>query len=342
MALCVKVPKKKGEETRQKLIAEGIFDPSFVPLKNGEFVFFPVKKKPASVDFPVVRKELMTRKKRFHSLEDALRGELTPDELDGLVRSFDIVGDIAVLEVPDALRKKERAIAKAVMDVHRHVHVVAKKASPMSGEFRVRKLKIIAGEKRTETLYTEHGCKMKVDIAKVYFSPRLSFERQRIASQVKKGERILAMFAGVGPFPLVIAKRQPHVEIAAIELNPDAVRLMEENIRLNRLEGVIKPILGDVREVVPRQFRGWADRVLMPLPKDAHEFLSEAFIAARRGCMVHFYHFAPIGKSFTEARKLVRAAAKKAGRKVEFISERVVRPYSPQTEQVVIDFKVLD
>ena len=342
MALCVKVPKRKGEETRQKLIAEGVFDPTFIPCKEGEYIFFPVKEKPSGVDFPVVRKELMTRKRRFHSLEEALRGKLKPEELEELVRSFDIVGDIAVLEIPEPLEEKERLIAKAVMDVHRNVHVVAKKASPMGGEFRVRKLEILAGEKRTETIYKEHGCKMKVDLAKVYFSPRLSFERQRIASQVRKGERILAMFAGVGPFPLVIARRQPNVEIAAVELNPDAVRLMEENIRLNRLEKSIRPIHGDVREVVPQQFSGWADRILMPLPKDAHEFLNEAFIAARKGCIVHFYHFAPIGRSFAEARRLVREAARKAGRKVEFLVERVVRPYSPQTEQVVIDFRVLD
>jgi len=338
MALCVKVAKKKAEQLRQKLIRQGVFDPSFVPLKEGDFVFFPMKKLPNGTKG--VQKELFSRQVKFHSVEDALRGKLKPSELEELVRSFDVIGDIALIELPPQLKAKQKLIGKAVMEVHRQVKVVAKKTGPMSGEFRVRKLEVIAGEKRTETLYKESGCRMKVDLAKAYFSPRLSFERKRIAEQVKKGEKILALFAGVGPFALVIARRQPNVEIAAIELNPDAVRLMKENIGLNGFKKVIKPILGDVHKVVPAKYRGWADRILMPLPKDAHEFLADAFLGAKKGCIVHFYHFAPVGKSFAEARKLVREAAKKSGRKAEFVSERVVRPFSPQTEQVVVDFKV--
>lgn len=339
MANCVRVRRKEAERLRQKLIADGLFDPSFVPLREGEFVFFAVKKAPAGME--TAAKALMPRQRKFASIQEALYGKLTPKELEGLVRSFDVVGDVAVVEIPEGLEKKENEIAKAVMDVHRNVKAVAKKMGPMEGEFRVRKLKVIGGEKRTETLYKEHGTRMKLDLATVYFSPRLAFERGRIAGEVKSGESILAMFAGVGPFPLVIARRKPHVKIAAIELNPAAVKFMIENIKLNKLEGSITPILGDVRKVVPKKFAKWADRVLMPLPMGAHEFLREAFLAAKKGAVVHFYTFGRIASKYEDAKKLVKEAAKKEKRKVRIVSCRTVRPYAPDVDQVVVDFKVL-
>ncbi len=339
MAKCVKVEKKNGEATRQKLIAAGAFDPSFVPEADEKFVYFAVKKPVKGMK--IVERRLRSRERKFRSIQEALRGKLSEKELEEVVRSFDVVGDVAIVEIPLGLQAKEKLIAEAVMEVHRNVKAVARKMGPMEGEFRVRKLKVIAGEKRTETLYREHGAMMRVDLAKAYFSPRLAFERKRIAEQVRKGERILAMFAGVGPFPLVIARKQPNVEIAAVELNPDAVRLMKENLKLNHAEGSVKAILGDVHAVVPKRFKGWADRILMPLPKGAHEFLGDAFLAARKGCVVHFYHFGPVGKAAAEAKGMVRKAARKAGKKAEFLGERVVRPYSPQAEQIVLDFKVV-
>lgn len=338
MAKCVKVERGKGEETRQRLIAFGVFDHSFVPESDEEFVYFAVKKPVKGLK--IVQRKLRSRERKFRSVEEALSGKLSPRELEGLVRSFDVVGDVAVVEIPEKLAKKEKMIAEAVMEVHRNVKAVARKMGPMEGEFRVRKLKVIAGERRTETVYKEHGCMMKVDLAKAYFSPRLAFERKRIAEQVKRGEKILAMFAGVGPFPLVIAKRQPNVEIAAVELNPDAVKFLKENVRMNRMEKVIKPILGDVHRIVPKKFRGWADRIIMPLPKGAHEFLHEAFLAARKGAVVHFYTFARSGRE-KEAAKVVREAARKEGRKVEILSMRTVRPYAPGIDQVVVDFRIV-
>ena len=338
MARCVKVRRKEAEKLRQKLIAQGLFDPGFVPLREGDFVFFAVKKQPKGTK--VVAKELMRRQRQFASVHEALAGRLAKGELEELVRSFDVVGDVAIVEIPEGLKLKEGAVARAVMEVHRNVKVVAKKMGPMEGEFRVRKLKVIGGEKRTETTYKEHGVKMKLDLAKVYFSPRLAFERSRIAELVESGENILAMFAGVGPFPLVIARRKPKVKIAAVELNPDAVRFMRENVKMNRLGESITPILGDVRTVVPKKFRGWADRILMPLPKGAHEFLHEAFVAAKKGAVVHFYTFGKVGSKYEDAVKLVKEAAEKEKRKVKVLNVRTVRPYAPDVDQVVVDFRV--
>ena len=338
MATCVKVRQKEAEKLRQRIIAEGVFDPSFIPLREGEFVFFAVKKTPKGMK--TSRKGLIPRQRKFASIQDALSGKLGERELAQVVRSFDVVGDVAVVEIPAGLERREREIAKAVMEVHRSVKAVAKKMGPMEGEFRVRRLKVIGGEKRTETLCKEHGVRMKVDLATAYFSPRLAFERGRIAGEVKSGENVLVMFAGVGPFALVIARKKPLARIAAVELNPEAVKFMRENVKLNNLGKSITPVLGDVRKVVPKRFAGWADRVLMPLPMSAHEFLHEAFVASKKGATVHFYTFAKTGKE-KGAVDEVRKSAKREKRRFKVLNMRTVRPYSPGVNQIAVDFKAL-
>ena len=198
-------------------------------------------------------------------------------------------------------------------------------------------VKVIAGEDKTETVYVESGVKMKVKVDKTYFSPRLSAERLRIANQVKEGETIAGFFAGVGPFPLVIAKRK-QCKIYAIELNPVAYELMVENIRMNQLKGEIIPLFGDVREIaqsIPK-----CDRVLMPLPKGGEDFLDVALRTCKRGAIVHFYQFAPDNDLYSDAIEKIKKAAMKLGRKVSILNKKVVRHHAPHIEQIVIDFIV--
>ena len=276
---------------------------------------------------------------KFLKVEDVLKGKLTPKEMDMLPRAFDTIGSIIVLELPEQLVKKERTIGQAFLKVHKNIKTVCKRTGPHGGVFRVRPVKVIAGENKTETTCIESGAKIHLDIAKVYFTPRLSHERERIAGLVKKQEVIGYFFAGVGPFGLVIAKKHPDVMIYAIEANPDAYVYLEENIRINRCQVVIKPILGDVRKEAVKLEK--FNRILMPLPKGAETFLDTAFKCAAKGCVMHFYQFAPKNEPFTDAVKKVRAEAKKQGKKVKILNKRVVRPYSPAVVQIVLDIKVL-
>jgi tRNA (guanine37-N1)-methyltransferase len=272
-------------------------------------------------------------------LKDLLSNVLNENEMQKVVTSFDIVGDVAIIEIPRGLGKKERQIAEALMKIHKNVRVVVKKLGAMSGRYRIRKIKIIAGEKRTETIYKEHGCLMKLDVAKVYFSVRLSHERERIASLVNDGENVLVMFAGVGPFALIIAKKKPNAHVVGIELNPTAAKYFQENIVLNKLKNC-ESIKGDVRKVIPEKFVGWADRILMPLPKSADNFLDVAFIAAKNNAIIHFYYFAPEEKAFSEAEKKIKKVADNARIKIEILNKKIVRPYAPGIVQIVVDFKV--
>lgn len=337
--LFAKVRKKDAQTVHQLLMESEAFAKGYATVKEGEFVFFPLAKRMKG-NFEIVDMDAEPLPQKHMNMEDALAKILTKKEMEKLITSFDIIGDIAIIDIPDSLEKKEKEIANAVLAVHKNVKVVAKKTGAMSGEYRVRPLKVIAGENRTETIYREHGVRMKLDVASVYFSVRLSAERKRIAQLVKPGETILALFAGVGPFPLVIAKTHPDSKIIAIELNPDAVKYMRENIKLNKSKN-IEAVLGDAREAVLKNYRNFADRVLMPLPKSADAFLDVAIAGAKDGGIVHFYAFVPEDNPYPEVEKRIEEEARKAGAKVSFLNERIVRPYSPRVVQVAIDFKVM-
>jgi len=335
--LFLKVPRSQGEKVRRELILQGLFVGEYPVLGEGEYILFPVSGPFSS--FEIVERDEEKRPMKHESLKEALSGILSEDEMDALIGSFDIVGDIAIIEIPDALESRENEIGNALLSVHKNLKTALRKLSPMEGEFRVRRVKCIAGEGRTTTLYKESGAVMELDVAKVYFSVRLSHERTRIAGLVKPGERILALFAGVGPFPLVIAKTHKDAEIIAIELNPDAVAFMEKNIARNKAKNV-RAMLGDAREIVMSGYRNYADRIIMPLPHSAHEFLDAAFAGAKDSGTVHFYTFAGLADPFREALEKAESAAKASGVGIEVASQRIVRPYSPQTVQVVLDLVV--
>lgn len=333
----VKVPKEDGEKTRKSLIKLGIYTREYTVESKDDNLFFPVTEKKGEYTF--VEMDGIKQQLKYFSLGEALSKLLTPKEMQDVITSFDVIGDIAIVEIPDKLMKKQELIAETLMNVHRNVKVVAKKTGAMKGKYRVRPLKVIAGENRTETLYTEHGVQMYLDPSKTYFSVRLSTERKRIANLVKPKEKILALFAGTGPFPLVISKYKPTAKSIAIELNPDGVDYLKRNITLNKATNVTA-VLGDARKVVMEKYMDFANRVLMPLPKSAESFLDVAFAGVKSGGIVHIYAFAPVKDPYTSIKKKIKEQAKKSKSKVTFLTEKIVRPYAPNTIQVVIDFKV--
>ncbi len=331
--LFAKAPSKLAESIRKKLLAEDIFDASHEVEQSKQFIYFPVKKKAPGFDF--IERKAVKRHVRPRSMRESLKGKLHVEDLDKLVTSFDIIGDIAVIEVRHGL--DESLIGQAVLDANPAIKTVCKKGGAHTGPFRVMPTEVIAGENRTVAVYQEHGVKLKVEVNKVYFSPRLSSERLRIAKLVKPGEVIAGFFAGVGPFPLVIAKKKK-CTVYAVELNPRGFELMQENVKMNKLAGEVIPLLGDVREIA--QDIPSCDRVLMPSPKTGESFLVPCMLAAKKGGMVHYYEFAPDSDLFSGAIKKIEKAAASLGRKVKIVNKKVVRPHAVRMSQVVIDFEV--
>jgi tRNA (guanine37-N1)-methyltransferase len=273
-----------------------------------------------------------------------LADKLPSNELEKVSRSFDIVGDIAIIKVPHDLESKKDLIAEAVMKANKTVTTVLIQKEPTAGTFRLRQLEHILGERKTTTLYREYGCVFKVDLAKAYFSPRLSYERMRVGTLVGSGEVVVNMFAGVGCFSIIIAKHSLARMVYSIDLNPEAVRLMRENISLNRVGLWVEALDGDAKGVIEERFLNQVDRVLMPLPEKAYEYLDIALKALKaRGGVIHYYDFIHAGRGEKPIRKLVEKVSDKLnGLSVEWVvaASRVVRTVGPNWYQVVLDINV--
>ena len=333
-SLYIKISKGKAEETRCKLIQLKLFDSTRKILKEKNFVFLPVSKKTSIKGAVYVKKKSIKIKSKPKSLKEALKNKLSASELKLLHSSFDVVGDIAILEIPEGLIKKEKIIADAMLDTFKSIKVVALKTSAVSSDYRVRGVKVIAGENRTVTVHKEHGCLYQLDVSSAYFSPRLGAERLRVAGKVKKGEHVLVMFAGVGPYAILIAKKCNPEKVVAVELNPDAVKFMESNRRMNKVN--VNVIEGDVRDVTPTL--GSFDRIAMPLPKDARNFLDVALPALKSNGVVHFYDFA---ENPEESALRLKKICDKLGYKISVLDSVLCGSYSPTVNRVCVDFKII-
>lgn len=288
----------------------------------------------------MIRREIVVGLSMAKNLREALKDQLADDGLKQL-RAFDIVGDIAVIKLPEKLLPKKDVIGRALMQVHRHVRTVLCQVGPVSGEFRTRELEVIAGEPRTETTYREGGCNFKVDLAQVYFSPRLAHERLRIASLVDPDEIVTNLFAGVGSYSVIIAKHSRAGKVYSIDKNPVAFEYMRENIRINKVGDRVVPILGDARDVIEHQLAGKADRVLMPLPEFGRKFFEVALQALKPADgTIHFYDFGKEPDLFTPSLDFTRRSAAAKGREVRLLNSRAIRSYAPRCYHIVLDLSI--
>jgi len=273
-----------------------------------------------------------------------LTGRLQPQELDLVFKSYDVVGDIAVIRVPETLKLKIPIVAEAIMQAHKNVRTVLLQISAVSGDFRLRQLEWVAGEKKTTTVHKEFGCLFEVDLQQCYFSPRLSFERKRVASLVHPHEVVVNMFAGVGCFSILMAKHSKVERVFSIDVNPLAFEFMSKNVRLNKVQNKVVPVLGDAEKVVKEQLSRIADRVLMPLPEKAFEYLDYALMALKpRGGWVHYYDFVHAKRAENSVEKVsekVTAKLNESNVKSSVAFGRVVRTTGPRWFQVVLDVLV--
>jgi tRNA (guanine37-N1)-methyltransferase len=276
------------------------------------------------------------------NLKEMLKDKLSEEELKLVPSSFDVIGSrekaVAIVEIAEELKSKERIIAEVIMQMEKNVKSVLKKSSERRGKFRTREYELIAGDENTEVVHREYGYLIKLDPQKAYFSSREATERQRITKQVKEKEVVMLMFAGVGPIGIAIAKKQPNVgKIIAVESNIDAVRYMRENVRINKVAHLIVPALGNVESVCQKYF-GLCDRVIMPLPIGAEKFLGVAIKCLKEvGGIIHFYSLGVEEDLYSGTVKVIEENAKKLGRGAEILEKRKVSAYSPSKWKVCID-----
>lgn len=258
--------------------------------------------------------------------------------LETLPGSFDVIGTIAILPQET---KHAKLAAETLLLKHKNIRTVMIKVEKVKGRLRKRKLKFLAGAKKKETIHKENGCLIKLNVEDCYFSPRLSNDRLQIARQVKKGEKVLVMFGGVAPYALVIAKNSKASSVYSIEISKKASLYAKENAAINKLYNVIV-LQGDVKRIVPKVARDVKkfDRIVMPRPQLREAFLSEAFAAAKKGCIIHFYDFLREHEIPHTTVECIREAAKKARRKVKILGWKKAGEIAPYKYRVRVDFKV--
>ena len=351
-AVCIKVSTKQGQTAISLIKKLGLFDTSLEIQRDQTCLCTPLCRQPLEDELEKLQKEvpnLQLCQARFvekqivqETLLEVLENTIPPSLLASLPQALDIIGDIAILEIPTELEPYKKAIGEAILKTHRNVKTVLAKAGAINGIYRTREYNHIAGENRTKTIHKEFSCQYHVDLAKAYFSPRLSHEHERVASLVKSGETVVDLFAGVGPFSVLIGKRNSQVKVYAVDLNPDAVELLKVNVRVNRVENRVFPILGDAREIAYGKLRGVADGVIMNLPETAIDFVDAACLTLKsEGGTVHFYAFVRSPKTVEELKNEFSKAAEASGRKVsDFLVARSIRETAPYESQIVLDAKI--
>ena len=272
-------------------------------------------------------------------LKKALEGILTTKENNELISAFDQIGDIIIVRIPESLSSKKKIIGEALLDQVKIAKSVFYQASDVEGDFRTRNLEIIAGKDNTETEYKEFGCKFTVDVKNAFFSPRLSTERERIANLIQNDEIMTNMFAGIGMFSIMAAKRKK-CTVYSLDINPTASKLCETNIGLNKLAGEVISINGDAAKIINDQLIDKSDRTLMLLPERSDEFLESAINTTRNEGIIHYYSHIHADEKSEAGRLSEKHFLKVSSVRSEILFSKIVRAVGPRYYQTVVDVKI--
>ena len=272
-------------------------------------------------------------------LKKALEKVLTTKELNELISAFDQIGDIIIVRIPETLLPKKKIIGETLLNEVKIARSVFYQASAVEGNFRTRSLEILAGDDSTETEYKEFGCRFRIDVEKAFFSPRLSTERERISNLIQDGEVVTNMFAGVGMFSIMAAKKKI-CTVYSLDLNPTASELCEKNISINKLAGRVISINGDSADIIKERLIDKSDRTLMLLPERSDEFLDSAIATTKSGGIIHYYSHVHADKK-SEAGKISEEHYKKVSPiKSEILGSKIVRAVGPRYYQTVVDVRI--
>ena len=322
---CVAVARERGETVRSRLADADALDGDHQIAVDGDTIYIPVTARdrvPADLADRIVDRDAAARDR-----------PTTPAEILGYEPSLERLGDIVIVDEDDDERARE--IAEAVMAADLPCDAVLNRASPIEGELRVRQWDVLAGD-GTETVHREYGHEFALDVAAVYFSPRLATERHRVIEQVAAGESAVDMFAGVGPYAVPMAARD--ADVVACDLNERAVKYLRENAERNGVADRVTAIAGDVRDLADSH-ADTADRLVMNLPHSADEFLDTAVALAGDECVIHYYDIQHEDDPFGPGRRAIEAAAGDAYA-VDVEAERVVRSYAPHEYNVCLDVRL--
>ena len=181
------------------------------------------------------------------------------------------------------------------MGKHNPVKTVVNKIEQIDSTFRFFKMELLYGEDKMVTTVRESNCSYTFDFSKVYWNSRLQTEHARVVEMFKRGDVVLDVFAGVGPFAIPACKKKCIVH--ANDLNPHSHAALVENAKTNKVNSelfhaycmdgreFIREVAGDLiaRLSVESSVR-LIDHIVMNLPASAIEFLD---------CLIGLYSLVP-------------------------------------------------
>ncbi len=337
MKKAILIPVEDAESTRSDLLKNDLLDVSrkikLISLKGDKFLEIPVK---ANVEgYTVIEQDTPEYYEKWQSLKDRLMGVLSSDELKDVPSGWQILGDIIIVNIPRKIDNRKIVIAKALLDMYPRCKSVIQDFG-IEGQFREPNRKIIIGNK-VETIHKEHQCLFEMDVTKIMYSKGNLPERKRM-SKVGDDEVVVDMFAGIGYFSIPMAVHAKPRQVIAIELNPVSFGYLCENIKLNHVEDIIKPIIGDCAEVTPQDV---ADRVIMGYIGVTHHYLEQGIRAIKKsGGVLHYHETTPECLLFDRPVSRIMDTAHEVGRRVEILDCHRIKKYSPGVWHVVVDVKV--
>jgi tRNA (guanine37-N1)-methyltransferase len=337
MVYVVKVKAKDANETIKYLKEKKFVNNEYKISKNENYVFIPIidkfnNKNEILDKFIVKNIELDKIEKSPKSLSDALK-KINPNLTDEkYTKSYDQIGDIAIIDIDKDMIKYEKEIGMAILNSNKSVKTVFRKSKKVSGMLRLRGLSHIGGEYKTKTLHKEYGLNIVVDVENTYFSPRLATEHNRIANKIKENSEILDLFCSLAPFGFHIANDK-NCHIDCIDINPIAIEMIKESLIKNKLVGSLNPICIDASEFLLKNNKKY-DYIIMNHPSGAFDFLERVETKFEKGTTIFYYDFVKI-KNYE---KNIKEKLKTINFDIENI--HIVRQSSPSEYHICVEGKL--
>ena len=325
------VPRARGEDVRQELLASGLLRPDLEIRHEGDFLVIPLVEGrhhvPASWG-EVVEREFgeVPRKGPVHYRDLLAWPEA---EKEALPRSFDVVGDIVLIHLPPEAEPRKHEVGEALLRFVPGARLVGLDRG-VQGADRLRQVERIAGAGPWSTRHRENGLELDVDVERAYFSPRLAREHARVAEEVRVGEQVYDLCCGVGSFALTIARLGRASRVTAVDANPEAVALLRATLARYSFGARVTPVRAPVEEFLPSAEP--VERVVMNLPREGIKYLPSVARTTAPGGRLYYYEVVPRSELPGRGTRLVTSLSSVGSFAV--VDERVVHPYSPSSDLV--------
>jgi len=329
------VPREEVEEIRKWLAQKQLLDTNRKIRTSTNELFAEIPVLEEVEGYSSIKQEKTEYYLQFKGLKERLQGKISQYQLKYVPSGWQVLGGVIAVTIPEKISSISPIIGKELLEMYPSCHCVVRDMG-IEGNLRQPVRKIVAGE-GTETTHKENGCFFKLDVTKVMYSKGNLNEKKHM-SKIGTDETIVDMFAGIGYFSIPMAVHAKPEKIYSIELNPESYSYLLENIRLNQVENIVEPILGDCSEKTPEAV---ADRVLMGYVGNTHEYLEKAVSAIKKeGGVIHYHESVPEKLLPERPIARIREAAKNKGRKVEILGYRRIKKYSPGVWHVVVDARI--